>query len=262
MIFVLTMIVVGKQGFRFIVRLVIVETLAVNEGSVDREVLQNVNRAVHVRVDQANQFVIACFREFYRKSCATTQTSSCGHACAAIVARRRSARHPHGCEWRSCRRRSTRASLPGREETNRVGLVLGNKGPRDAVALKKPEFIREKCVRLDGLIFGLSSNIRVVRRRRLGRRRQRSRLPPATSSTNCLGTECVSFAHLEFLKSCFPWERKRSSVWNDFFHFSKQSSYCGGSRVSSLNSLIRKNFSLRTESNSTEDAVDVATSGI
>src|SRR3984957_20181915 len=86
MILVLMMITVRKQCFQFIMCLVIVEPLAANQGSVKGNIGKNMNRPVHVRVNQTYQFVIARFRECHCKCCPAIQTSRGGDTSAAIIA--------------------------------------------------------------------------------------------------------------------------------------------------------------------------------
>ena len=78
------MIAVGKQSFRLIMRLVIVEPLAMNEWRIQRNVHENMNRSGHVRVHETNKLVIARFREGYREGGSSTDACRSGNTCAAV----------------------------------------------------------------------------------------------------------------------------------------------------------------------------------
>ena len=76
---------------RFVGCGLIVEMLAMKQSRICGVIHQNVNRAVHIGMDQANQFVISGFRELHRERCAAVQTGGGGDASTAVVNRRRSA---------------------------------------------------------------------------------------------------------------------------------------------------------------------------
>jgi hypothetical protein len=100
-----------------------------------------------------------------------------------------------------------------------MDLVLGDKRPLDAVALKKPKFIWEKSVRLDGLVSGFSTDVRVVGGRRICRRRNdqgRNQQHPAQTDWE---QNAFHFLPLKFCQEFLPMEAVNLSSTDDSFYF-------------------------------------------
>src|SRR5665213_134616 len=100
-----SMAVVRKQRLRLLLCLFLIEPLAMNQRSIRRVILKHMNRSGHIRVNQANYFVVASLWEGYGKGCAAIQTSGGGHTCAAIIRSRGPAGYALDRKRRTCRGR-------------------------------------------------------------------------------------------------------------------------------------------------------------
>jgi hypothetical protein len=92
-VLIITMVIVGEQSLRLITRLVIIKPLAVNERRIQWKIDENMNRSVHIRVNQTDELVIARLRKCHRKGGAAAQASLCGNTCAAVEIRPKTAGH-------------------------------------------------------------------------------------------------------------------------------------------------------------------------
>jgi hypothetical protein len=141
-------VAVRENRVRFVARHVVIENLIVRQRRTGWE---NVNRAVHVRMDQTYELEVAWGREFHRVGDAAGHRPAV-HAGSAGVAGSarldavggRWGRAAHGERW---------TYLSGRKERDRVDLVLRNKLPANAIALENPQLVREKGVRLHAFVF-------------------------------------------------------------------------------------------------------------
>jgi hypothetical protein len=91
-----------------------------------------------------------------------------------------------------------------------VSLVLGNEGPLNAVTLKEPKLVWQKCVRLHGLVRRFASDVRVVRRLRFHRGHNREGSEQQQAQTGW-EQRAFHFLSLRFLPEFFAYKSGKQS---------------------------------------------------